>query len=80
MTNVIGIESAQKMRPSEVIRTLVEAGFTSQQAMGLTSVILGIRSGVISIDDAEHFLEQAGFEDQTAENLTKVFFQALAAA
>ncbi|MGJ8533654.1 MAG: hypothetical protein ACSHYC_15830 [Alphaproteobacteria bacterium] len=80
MTNVCDFEKEQSMRSSEIVKSLMSAGFTNQQALGLTTVIIGIRAGVISMDDAEQFLEKNGFEDSTAEKLTKVFFQVLAAA
>jgi hypothetical protein len=68
------------MRPNNIMKLLVDSGFTQQQAVGLTTVVFAIRSGIVSVDDAEHMLEQNGFEEPTAEKLSKVFFEILAAA
>lgn len=80
MSNILDFVGQTLMRAAEVKQTLVDAGFTAQQALGLTTVIYGIRNGTLTFEDAEWLLEQHGFDDGTAGKLSKVFFQVLASA
>lgn len=68
------------MRASEAIKSLVGAGFTKQQALGLASAMISIRSGEFERADVEMNLEKQGFAPETAGKLVDVFYQVLAAA
>jgi hypothetical protein len=80
MTSVINLKRCDDMRAADIIKTLTDAGFTPQQALGLTSVILGIRTRTLNLNDAEDFLERNGFPEKTAEHLSQTFFKLLDAA
>lgn len=74
----IGSEQSNTMRPADIIRVLVESGFSKNQAMAIQSVISGIRSGIIDETEASMFLTNADFNTETASALAHVFFENLA--
>jgi hypothetical protein len=73
-------EAGKVVNASEVIAMLIQSGFTRDQAIGLTNVILGIRLGTLTVEDAEETLERFGFADNTAHKLSELAFRMLAAA
>lgn len=61
------------MHNQDTIKSLVDLGFTTPQALALASVALGIRSGIVSFEEVQEFLEIAGFTDKTATQVWEAF-------
>lgn len=77
MTNIIQLKRRPDMEPTDIVDTLLEAGFSKEQAVGLTGVITAIRAGRLNHTEAETLLRKHGFDDRTAGPLTDALIASL---